>query len=128
MDWFPTDDAWIGQVQTGAWDAFTGTQHTYDRIHVGTPNLSEEWDVFATQDETCVSGACAPNEISVGWGSTRKTYNRYRKSYTTNVLCFDQINTRAKAKEQMAQIVRGIKEITKMVQSDYLRQIGRAHV
>ena len=39
MDWFPTDDAWIGQVQTGAWDAFTGTQHTYDRIHVGTPNL-----------------------------------------------------------------------------------------
>lgn len=122
MDWFPTDDAWIGQVQTGAWDAFTGTQHTYDRIHVGTPNLSEEWDVFATQDETCVSGACAPNEISVGWGSTRKTYNRYRKSYTTNVLCFDQINTRAKAKEQMAQIVRGIKEITKMVQSDYLRR------
>ena len=42
--------------------------------------------------------------------------------YQTNVLCFDQIDTRAKAKEQMGQIVRGIKDITKIVQSDYLRR------
>jgi hypothetical protein len=122
VDWFPTDDAWIGQVMTGAWDAFTGTTHVYDRMHVGTPDLSQAWDTFDMQDSNCVVGACAPNEISVAWGSTRKTYNRERKSYTTNVLCFDQIDTRAKAKEQMAQIVRGIKEITKMVQSDYLRR------
>lgn len=121
QDWFPTDDAWIGQVSTGAWNAFTGTQHVYDRIHVGAPDLSQAWDLFATQDATCVAGACAPNEISVGWGSTRKVYNRERKSYTTNVLCFDQIDTRAKAKEQMAGIVKGVKEITRMVQSDYLR-------
>jgi hypothetical protein len=121
-DWFPTDDAWIGHVMTGDWKAFTGTQHVYDRIHVGAPDLSQEWDVFDVQNETCVSGACAPNEIPVAWGSTRKTYNRERKSYTTNVLCFDQIDSRAKAKEQMAQIIRGIKEITKMVQSDYLRR------
>lgn len=122
VDWFPTDDAWIGQVETAKWDPFTGTTHVYDRMHVGTPDLSQEWDIFATQDETCVQGACAPNEISVGWGSTRKIYNRERKSYTTNVLCFDQIDTRAKAKEQMANIINGIKEITKMVQSDYLRR------
>lgn len=122
VDWFPTDDAWIGQVETAKWDPFTGTTHVYDRMHVGTPDLSQEWDIFATQDETCVAGACAPNEISVGWGSTRKNYNRERKSYTTNVLCFDQIDTRAKAKEQMANIIQGIKEITKMVQSDYLRR------
>lgn len=122
VDWFPTDDAWIGQVMTGAWDAFSGTTHVYDRIHVGTPDLSQAWDTFDTQASNCVTGACQPLEISVAWGSTRKSYNRERKSYTTNVLCFDQIDTRAKAKEQMAQIVRGIKEITKMVQSDYLRR------
>lgn len=121
-DWFPTDDAWIGQVMTGSWDAFTGTSHTYDRVHVGAPDLSQSWDTFDVQNETCVSGACAPSEISVGWGSTRKTYDRERKSYTTNVLCFDQIDTRAKAKQQMADIVMGIKNITKMVQSDYLRR------
>lgn len=121
-DWFPTDDAWIGQVMTGSWDAFTGTSHTYDRVHVGAPDLSQAWDTFDVQNETCVSGACAPSEISVGWGSTRKTYDRERKSYTTNVLCFDQIDTRAKAKQQMSDIVMGIKNITKMVQSDYLRR------
>lgn len=122
VDWFPIDDAWIGHVETGTWDAFTGTTHTYDRVHVGAPDLSQEWDIYDTESENCVSNACHPNEISVGWGSTRKTYNRFRKSYTTNVLCFDQINTRAKAREQMSQIIRGIKEITKMVQSDYLRR------
>lgn len=121
VDWFPTDDAWIGQVMTGQWDAFTGTTHVYDRVHIGFPDLSQAWPVFDTQDSNCVTGACAPNEICVAWGSTRLSYNRERQSYTTNVLCFDQIDTRAKAKEQFAQIVRGIKEITKMVQSDYLR-------
>lgn len=120
-DWYPTDDAWIGQVATGAWDSFTGTQHSYDRIHVAAPDMSGAWSVFYTQDGTCVNNACAPSEVVVGWGSTRKTYDRYRKSYTTHPLCFDQINTRAKAKEQMAQILRGLKDITKMIQADYLR-------
>jgi len=120
-DWFPTDDAWIGQVMTGAWDSFTGTEHVYDRLHVGAPDLSQAWQRFDTQTTNCVSGACAPTEISVGWGSTRKTYDRFRQSYTTNLLCFDQINTRSAAKQQMMDIIQGIKLITKMVWSDYLR-------
>jgi len=111
-DWFPTDDAWIGQVMTGAWDSFTGTEHVYDRLHVGAPDLSGAWQRFDTQSTQCVNGACAPTEISVGWGSTRKTYDRQRQSYTTNVLCFDQINTRAAAKQQMTDIIQGIKLIT----------------
>ena len=132
-DWFPTDDAWIGQVSTRKWDAFSGTQHVYDRMHVGAPDMSQPWQLFSTAegnflteaqaggDSECTDDACCPTEIAVGWGSTRKTYDRYRQSYTTNPLCFDQINTRAKAKEQMSQIVMGIKEMTRMIQSDYLR-------
>ena len=121
QDWFPTDDAWIGQVMTGPWGSFTGTEHVWDRLHIGAPDLSQAWQLFDVQVTNCVAGACAPTEISVGWGSTRQTYNRFRQSYTTNVLCFDQINTRAKAKEQMGDIIRGIKLITKMVWSDWLR-------
>ena len=49
-DWFPTDDAWIGQVQTLSWDAFTGTQHVYDRIHVGAPDMSQTWAQFETTE------------------------------------------------------------------------------
>lgn len=121
-DWFPTDDAWIGHVATMPWEAFTGTTHVYDHVHVGAPDLSQAWDVFDTQSTDCVSNACTPQAISVGWGSTRKTYNRERKRYETNVLCFDQMNTRAKAKQQLAEIIKGIKDLTKMIWSDYIRR------
>jgi hypothetical protein len=135
-DWFPTDDAWIGHVMSSTWDSFTGTEHVYDRIHVGAPDMSQAWTRFDTGEGNFITGVdgpegnaasscstlpCSPTEIAVGWGSTRKTYDRFRQSYTTNPLCFDQINTRAKAKQQMAEIVSGIKEMTKMIQSDYLR-------
>lgn len=131
-DWFPNDDAWIGQVMTGSWDSFTGTQHVYDRIHVGAPDMSQAWTKFDTEEGNfltsppgnsaeCNTAPCCPTEVCVAWGSTRKTYDRFRQSYTTNPLCFDQINTRAKAKQQMAEIVSGIRDMTKMIQSDYLR-------
>jgi hypothetical protein len=121
-DWFPTDSAWMGHVETEQWDPETGTQHTYDRIHVGFPDLSGCWQTFDVQDETCVSGACSPEAKTVAWGSSRFSYGRERRRYQTNVLCFDQINTRAKAKLQFREIVKGIKEISKVVQSDYLRR------
>lgn len=121
-DWFPTDDAWIGHVATMPWEAFTGTEHVYDHVHVGAPDLSQAWDKFDTQSTDCVSNACNPQAISVGWGSTRKTYDRERKRYETNVLCFDQMNTRAKAKQQLAEIIKGIKDLTKMIWSDYIRR------
>lgn len=130
-DWFPTDDAWIGHVKTASWDAFTGTQHVRDRIHVGAPDMSQAWAQFDTSEGNFVgyrdgqaSASCvtwAPNEIAVGWGSERTTFNPYKQSYTTNPLLFDQIDTRAKAKEQMAEIIKGVKEMTRMIQSDWLR-------
>ncbi len=133
-DWFPVDDAWMGQVATLPWAAFTGTQHIRDRMHMGAPDLSQGWNVFDTQsmltnygigeataDGGCVAGACAPAEICVGWGLTRNTFDRFRTSYTTRPFCFDEINTRAKAKEQVANIVAGLKDISKMVQADFLR-------
>lgn len=121
-DWFPTDDAWIGHVATIPWDSFTGTTHVYDHVHVGAPDLSQAWDTFDTQSTNCVANACTPAAISVGWGSTRKTYSRERKRYQTNVLCFDQINTRAKAKQQLSEIIKGIKDLTSMIWSDYIRR------
>jgi len=108
-------------MMTGQWEPSTGTEHVWDRLHIGAPDLSQAWQVFDVQLSNCVAGACAPTEISVGWGSTRQTYNEFRQAYTTNLLCFDQINTRAKAKEQMGMIIKGLKLITKMVWSDWLR-------
>jgi hypothetical protein len=121
-DWFPTDDAWVGKIKTENWEAFTGTQHVRDRVHIGFPDISGCWQRYDVQNQTCVSGACNPPTKSVGWGSTRSTYDRERQSYQTNVLCFDQILTRAAARQQLTEIVAGVKLITKIVQSDYLRR------
>jgi hypothetical protein len=120
-DWFPTDDAWIGHVATMPWDSFTGTSHVYEKTHVQFPDLSQAWNVFDTQDSQCVNNACTPSSVTVGWGAEIKNYGRVRQSYSTNVLCFDQINTRAKAVMQLAEIIKGIKNITKWVWSDYNR-------
>jgi hypothetical protein len=141
-DWFPTDDAWIGHVTNGTWDAFTGTTHVRDRIQVGAPDMSQAWQTFDTSESNfigvpalgnanlsaCTAGACAPTEIAVGWGSTRTTFGRERQSYTTNPLCFDEINTRAKAREQFTEIVKGIKDMTMMIQSDYLRTASLRYI
>lgn len=133
-DYFPTDDAYIGHVATAPWASFTGTQHVRDRLHMGAPDLSQGWATFDTQsmltnnglgdataDGGCLSGVCTPPEICVGWGITRKTFDRFRTAYTTQPFCFDEINTRAKAKEQLGDIVAGLKDISRMVQSDFLR-------
>lgn len=133
-DWFPTDDAYIGHVKSAPWASFTGTQHVRDRLHMGAPDLTQGWAVKDTQsmltnnglgDATaqggCVNNICTPPEICVGWGVTRKTFDRYRTAYTTQPFCFDQIDTRAKAREQVDDIIAGLKDISKMVQSDFLR-------
>ena len=118
-DFFPTDDAWMGHTLMGTWDSFSGDTHVFDRIHVAFPDESGCWQVVDTS--ACTGTPCAPPETTIGWGSTRVTYGKEKKSYTTNVLCFDQINSKAKAKEQFAQIVAGLKEITKMVNSNWMR-------
>jgi len=132
-DWYPTDDAWMGQVATAPWDAFTGTQHVWDRMHFAAPDLTQGWNIFDTQSmltnnglgaavagEGCTT-ACDRTEICVGWGVTRKTYDRLTTSYATRPFCFDEINTRAKAKEQMGNIVAGLKDVSKQVMADFLR-------
>jgi hypothetical protein len=120
-DWFPTDDAWIGHVATMPWDAFTGTTHVYDQVHVGAPDLSQAWDSVDLQTAGCIDNACTSSAIAVGWGETRKTYSQEKVRYQTNVLCFDTIDSKAKAKQLMAEIIKGIKLITKQVWSDKIR-------
>lgn len=128
-DWFPIDDAWIGQIQSQPWGAFTGTTHIRDRMHMAAPDLTQGWTQFDTEsmltnhglgDATtaCLENPCSPPEICVGWGITRSTFDRWRTSYSTLPFCFDTINTRAMAKDQVGQIYTGLKDISQMVQAD----------
>jgi hypothetical protein len=118
-DWFPTDDAFIGHMMTGTWDAFTGAEHTFDRVHVAFPDSSGCRTPITRTADTCET--CSLPEKLIGWGTTRKTYGLEGESYRTNVLCFDQINSKAAAKEQFSQIIAGLKDATRIIQSNYLR-------
>jgi hypothetical protein len=123
-DWFPIDSAYVGQFLTGTWDAGTGETHTYDRVHVAMPDESGCWEpTDRTGCNNPVTGAlpCAPAETCVGWGMTRNTYTRERKSYSTLPLCFDQINTKPKAKQLFGQIIGGLKKMTGEIRSNWMR-------
>ncbi len=121
-DWFPTDDSWVGQLEMMAWEPRTGTSHTWDRVHVGAPDLTGCWEEVSFEDEQCVDNACDPASKVVSWGSTRKSYTYSRQRIKTMPLCFDQINTRALAEEQVSSIVEGLKDIVKMYKSDFFRR------
>lgn len=121
-DWKPVDDAWVGQIATMPWDAFTGALHTYDQFHMGYPDLTQAWSAIASDQTGCITNACDNPAICVGWGETRKDYGLERITYETNVLCFDQINTKAKAKQLVSQIISGLRDVSKEVWSDYHRR------
>jgi hypothetical protein len=121
-DWWPIDDAWVGQVEMMQWEPRTGTSHTWDRVHVGTPDLTGCWEEVNFEDEQCVDNACDPASKTVSWGSTRKSYTYSWQRVKTLPLCFDQINTRALAETQVSSIVEGLKDIVKMYKSDFMRR------
>jgi hypothetical protein len=53
---------------------------------------------------------------------------RVRPDRDCGRLGFDEINTRAKAREQFTEIVKGIKDMTMMIQSDYLRTASLRYI
>lgn len=121
-DFFPTDDAWIGQMKSMQWDPFTGSEHTYDQMHTAYPNLTGCWQHVNTNADGCLTAPCKTPEKLIGWGSTRKTYGYEKMSMRTQVLCFDEMITRQKAKEQVSIIIAGLREAAMTVQSDWMRR------
>lgn len=116
QDWFPTEDAWIGHVATEKWEAYDGTAHEFDRFHMAYPDLVGPRQ--AVNNASCVGSPCDPTEKKVGYGMTRKEYELLTESYTTDLVCWDQNLTIWKAKEKFAMFVKGLKKVTKTVNSN----------
>lgn len=93
----------LGYYQTGAFDAYSGVQHTYDRFNHVFPNVTQPWN--DVQSGNCVGTPCDPSENKVGWGYTRGTYSLVQQSWATDVLCFDDLMTKTRAKEHFSQII-----------------------
>lgn len=120
------EDGWIGHVETGQWEPFSNTEHTFDRFRQVMPNVTKEW---ATVDNgSCIGTPCDPPENCIGWGYDRVTYFQERQSWVTQLLCFDQILSVTRAKEHFAQIVSDIlRPSTSRIMSFYLRKRAADH-
>lgn len=120
-DRFPISYLYTSMYPSEQWDSFTGTTHTWDRVHVTRPNDNAQW---TTMDATaCVGAPCNPDRKYLGWGSTRNTYVKYHQDYSTPVFCFDQLRHIEEAVAQLAAIVDGIKDFPESIASDFIRQL-----
>ena len=118
-DRYPYANTYNGIYKSAPWESGTGVEHTYDRVHVTRIQDNGCWD--SVNIDPCVGSPCDPDRSFVGWGSTRKTYGKYRRDYQTPPFCFDQLRDTEMAVDQLSQIVSGLKKIPDQVISDYLR-------
>ncbi len=115
------EDGWIGTVNTGTFEAYSGTQHTLDRFNAVFPNTTKQW--IPTEIGSCVGTPCDKIENCIGWGSTRLVYFLEEQSWATPLLCYDQDMHITQAKQQFSQIISDIlKPATSAIMSNFLRK------
>jgi hypothetical protein len=121
-DRFPYSYIYSGMYDQKTWPSFTGTTHTWDKVHVTRPNDDGNWEEMSA--DACVGAPCNPDRKFTGWGSTRNTYVKYHRDYQSPVFCFDQLRHIEEAEAQLAAIIEGHKDMPEAIISDFLRQLS----
>jgi hypothetical protein len=112
-------DGLIGYYLTSAFDSYSGVQHTFDRFNSVFPNLTQPWT--AKTNTPCLGTPCDPDSNKLGWGYTRNTYHLEQQSWESNLLCFDEILPKTRAKEHFQQIIDEVlRPATNWIMTDYL--------
>jgi hypothetical protein len=106
-------DGLIGYYLTSPFDSYSGVAHTFDRFNSVFPNLTNPWTtrqystcgILPTGQVPCAGTPCDPNGNKIGWGYTRNVYFLEQQSWESDLLCFDEILPKTKAKEHFQQII-----------------------
>lgn len=121
----PTD-SWIGNVATGVFPAHQGVERRLDRFKHVYPNTTKIWN--RTQYTGCLGTPCDKDENCIGWGSERVTYYLEEQSWSTPLLCFDQLMHVTHSEEQFEQIISDIlRPATSAIMSMFLRKRTLGH-
>lgn len=118
-DRFPLSYTYLGLYPTDTWEAFTGDTHTWDRVHVSMQNDSGCWP--EVDIDACVGTPCDTTRSFTGWGSTRAEYGLFKNEIQSPVFCVDQLRHTEMARQQLAAIIEGHKEIPNYTFSDFMR-------
>lgn len=109
----------MGHVNVGRFKAQDGVEHTFDRFENVFPDLRGVWeDVTAA---SCVGQPCDPSTTKIGLGFTRDSYKLQRKSYETDLFCFDQVLSADRAKQQFAHVIRVNRRASSLITSHRFR-------
>lgn len=118
----PTD-GWLYNVSTGTVEMGTPPEITQDRFRSVFPDTTQQWQRVAATGAGCSGNPCDPPEAQIGWGSDRLTYYKERQTWTTPLLCFDQLRDITHAEQQLGYIISDIlKPATTAVSSNFLRK------
>ena len=117
-DFKPMNSPYIGRHETEAWPTGTGDTHYFDRVEVGQPNLSNQWQRISAGE---CENACSPPRVHVGWGGTRSSYYKEQMVLTSQLMCLTQIMNQTRPGEQIAQIYRLLKKIPETYTQDFIR-------
>lgn len=112
-------DTWVGHVSTGRFPAHSGVEQTFDRFENVFPDLTGTWEDVT--GASCVGTPCDPSVSKIGFGFTRDSFRLQRKSYGTDLFCFDQILSADKAKSQFAHILVTLRRASTIISSNRLR-------
>jgi hypothetical protein len=118
-DMFPRDVPFTSLYQSKTWDSFTGTQHTWDRVHVAMPNDAGDWETMDAG--ACAMNICDPQSRQIDWGVTRSTFGKMRRRWKTRILCLDQIRHVEEAAAQLEAIWKGLMKVPEYVNADWLK-------
>ena len=94
-------------------------EHTFDRFENVFPDLRGAWEDVT--GASCIGKPCDPDETKIGMGFTRDSYKLQRKSYTTDLFCFDQILSADRAKSQFAHVIRVNRRASSLITSHRMR-------
>lgn len=114
-------DGLIGYYNTGSFDAYSGTTHRFDRFNSVFPNVTGAWET--PTGAACTGTPCDPTENKIGWGWSRNEYSLEKQSWGSDILCFDQIMSKTKAKEHFRQIIDDVlRPATNWITTYYLQR------
>ena len=109
----------LGYYQTASYDAYTDSQHAFDRFRSVYPDTTQAWYQPSAQPAVGANGAitngenaqdcsttnCDLPQNTMNWGSTRLAYGLWAQQWNTKLLCFDEIMSKTQAKQHLSQIV-----------------------
>lgn len=118
-DFKPLDSPVLGRHQSGPWTDGTGDTHVFDRIHIGQPNLTEQWQRIDAGE--CASAVCSPPSQFVSFGTERNSYFKEQFQLRSQPFCLTQLRHQTNPQDQIAEIYKGLKKIPEMYLTDWLQ-------